>query len=109
MYYCVLTVLFHSTTPFYHNPPINKYLAPEDEEDEDETDDAFTGATPPGLGPVDFPSTTTYHWGEFNVNATTGVSEGYETVQGPLQFQNAVELDSTRDQVNSSPLQCSKY
>jgi hypothetical protein len=62
------------------------------------------------LGPVDFPSTTDYHWAKFDANSTNGnvaamsttgsTSGGYEVVQGPFQFGLATKLVKTKDQVS---------
>ena len=73
-----------------------KYLVTGDEEEEDiivvlPEDDL-------NLGPVDFPTTTDYHWPNFDVNNTHGTS--YEIAQGPFQFGLAVRLDQTKKQVH---------
>ena len=55
------------------------------------------------LGPIDFPSTTTYHWPNFDLNATEG-KDGVEIVHGPFQFALGVFLDNEKQQVKLTSL-----
>ena len=48
---------------------------------------------------VEFKDTTTYHWANFDVNATNGTETGFEVVQGPFSFGLATKLDKTKKQV----------
>ena len=51
---------------------------------------------------VRFSETTTYHWTNFDVNASeTTLKTGLEVEQGPFGFGNAVALDRNKQQVRS--------
>ena len=49
-------------------------------------------------GPVDFPTTTDYHWSKFDVNASQKNGK-HEVVQGPFQFGLADKLDKNDKEV----------
>ena len=50
---------------------------------------------------VRFSLTTTYHWNNFDVNASeASLKKGLEVKQGPFGFGNAVVLDKSKDQVS---------
>ena len=49
---------------------------------------------------VEYPLTTDYHWPQFDLNNTDAGAEGSaQTVLGPFQFKNAVELDKSKEKV----------
>ena len=48
---------------------------------------------------VEFKDTTTYHWANFDANATDGKDSGFEVVQGPFSFGLATKLNKEKKQV----------
>ena len=67
------------------------------------TDDDVTTVLPENdvkLENVEFRDTTTYHWANFDVNATDGKETGFEVVQGPFSFGLATKLDKSKKQVS---------
>ena len=60
---------------------------------------------PKNLGPVDFPSTTFYHWPQFSKNLTEQRSKAltannFTNVKGPVLFRDADSFQTSRQQVN---------
>ena len=49
---------------------------------------------------VRFPHTTTFYWGNFQLNASeTSLNKGTAETQGPFGFGNGVKLEKSKSQV----------